>query len=141
MRNRIGGLVVVVSVLLGVSGSTLAFGRTYVASNCTNARYKPREIIIACGDGATWLSALRWSQWGKAGAHGRGTLNRRTCDPNCATGGTRHYPVNVRLARPRYCADTGREQFSRAHVTFTKGVPPGLSRHSTLGTSCGALPF
>jgi hypothetical protein len=115
--------------------------QTSVSTDCYHAKVKPRAIVLACADGLTSLSNLAWSQWNSNIARASGLFDVRSCNPDCAAGSTRQYRVNVQLTRPRLCAATRDEQFSRAQVTFTHSVPSGFTRHSTFETTCDARLF
>jgi hypothetical protein len=84
-------------------------------------RYKPRQIVIACGDGTEVLKGLHWSRWKSAKATGSGTDYMNSCTPDCAAGHRTPYPATVALTMPVTCS--GRPVFSRMVVTFTHARP------------------
>jgi hypothetical protein len=91
-------------------------------------------VTLACGDGNTVLSGLRWSSFGGAGARAKGTLEMNTCTPNCAQGKVVRYPVTVKAAAPRSCKG-GLRVYNKLTLQFTGRVPSssnGLKRW-TLG--------
>lgn len=85
---------------------------TYFASRCANGRYRPRTIMVACGDGNFYFTNLRWHGWNTRVARGRGLANENDCNPFCAAGHFHAYPISVRLSRPRLC-DDGRWDYTR----------------------------
>lgn len=127
--------------LLSLAATSLASARVLVSHNCLDAKYKPHQIIIACGDATTYLAHLSWHSWGLQSARGQGTVKRRTCQPSCSSSPYKRYAARVRLTRPRSCARNHVKQFSRAIVTFTGAVPSGLSRQTTFKLTCGAVPL
>jgi hypothetical protein len=125
-------------LLCGVLAAPVgAAQRTFVSSNCRNAKFKPRSIVLACADFNTTLSRLGWSNWSTSRAAGRGKFNLR----NPLTGKTRSFNVRVGLTRPRFCTVNRVKQFSRASVTFTAGRPRGFARSTTFGLTCRGRSF
>ncbi len=46
-------------------------GKTYVTSGCKGAAFKPKRIVLACGDAGLVATKLQWKQWGSSQASGR----------------------------------------------------------------------
>jgi hypothetical protein len=69
--------------------------------DCPGDKYRvaPRQFMIACGDGNTFLKKVSWSNWGARRAHGKGALWENDCIPNCAEGNFFHEPATVTLTR------------------------------------------
>lgn len=68
---------------------------------------KPTEMLVGC-DGTVVFKNLTWSSWDNERAVGTGTLETRSCDPNCAQGKTsKAESVTVTLSDP---AEDGRFQ-------------------------------
>ncbi|MDT0615821.1 hypothetical protein [Streptomyces lancefieldiae] len=90
---------------------------------------RPEAFVLACGDGNSRLSALRWVRWDANSAVGRGTNAINDCVPYCAAGAFHSYPVTVRLDQPRaWEKDPGEQHFTRITLTFTDGRPDGFPR-------------
>lgn len=97
---------------------------------------RPRDILVACGDGGQWLFGIRWSSRTGTQALGRGTLSQNLCVPYCAVGKRVNFRVSVRLFRPRVCFN-GRTEFTRmARRLLGKPRPPVVATTETL-----AVPF
>lgn len=134
MRNAlkitvaIACLAVVPSVAL--AATTSGSGKPF-AINCSNEQFKPKKIVIACGDAGIWLSKLKWSSWSGSSAKGAGSYNANTCTPDCATGKIKSYPVKVTLSKPKTCSGQTHRAFKQAALTYTgtrpKGAPARLS--------------
>jgi hypothetical protein len=117
--------------VLAVPAAALAAGgsRVYVA-NCTKAVYKPKRITLACGDGTSSLSALKWTSWTGSQASGRGTENVDTCKPDCVSGKVKHVAATVTLSKPTHCKGLNKHKiFKRLALKFTTGK----SQTMTLG--------
>jgi hypothetical protein len=101
--------------------------RVYLPSRCYNAAYKPRSVILACGDGNAWLRNMRWSAWDGRVARGRGLSYENDCIPYCAVGQFHWYPVRVVASKPKLqtCDGTRRYVYQRLRVTYTGNRPTG----------------
>jgi hypothetical protein len=68
--------------------------------NCGGQRAasEPALLYVTCGDGTVSVQGIRWSTFGGAVAHGAGTLHRRSCTPNCASGKDTTTPAQVTLS-------------------------------------------
>jgi hypothetical protein len=78
--------------------------RVYFPSRCFNFRQRPRNVIVACGDGNFQLRQMRWRRWARPVA--RGLVN--DCIPYCAAGSFHRIPIRVRLSDRRLCRNVGR---------------------------------
>jgi hypothetical protein len=65
--------------------------------DCEVPTFKPKSIMIYCGDGGAYIDQITWSSWGPSGASGTGEYYRNLCDPDCADGQIVHSPVKVGL--------------------------------------------
>lgn len=103
-------------------------------TNCVKASSRPKTLTLACGDGNTVLSKLRWSSFGGKSAHASGTLEINTCSPNCAGGKVVRYPVNVSVGETRACK-AGLRVYNKLTLQFTGRAPKSMSalKHWTLG--------
>lgn len=101
-----------------------------VAVDCfSQARVRPGDFLLACGDGNNRLVSLRWTHWGAASAAGTGLDAVNDCRPYCAAGTFRTYPVEVRLDRPtNWQKDPGVQRFTRLRLVYTDGVPEQAHR-------------
>jgi hypothetical protein len=100
------------------------FVHTYFASRCDNGRYRPRTIIVACGDGNFYFTHMSWHGWNTKVAHGRGRVNENDCIPACYVGHFHVYPIRVRLSRPRPC-DDGHWDYTRLSWRYPGQRRPG----------------
>ncbi|KFG72030.1 hypothetical protein [Streptomyces mutabilis] len=92
-------------------------------------RVRPEAFVLACGDGNSRLVSVHWLRWDANAAVGRGTNAVNDCDPYCAAGTFRSYPVTVRLDQPRASeADPGERHYTRVTLTYTDGRPDGFPR-------------
>jgi hypothetical protein len=66
--------------------------------DCEYPEYKPKTIMIYCGDGGAYIDKITWTSWGQDGAAGTGEYYRNLCRPDCADGKIVHAPVEVRLS-------------------------------------------
>ncbi|GAA4790000.1 hypothetical protein [Streptomyces ziwulingensis] len=85
---------------------------------------RPGSYLVACGDGNSRLDSLHWARWDAGGAVGRGVNVVNDCDPYCAAGTFRSYPVTVRLESPA-AGETSRRHYTRITLTYTDGRPAG----------------
>jgi len=87
-------------------------------------RYKPRTIIVACGDGNLWLQAITWSSWTSSSAKGVGVYHWNDCIPQCYRGHF-HSRVGARvtLYRVTRCVSKGFMQLTRMRVTPPASLP------------------
>lgn len=87
---------------------------------------KPKEIVLACGDGNTFVSKIRWKKWTSNTATGVGTLTWNTCLPdNCAAGIVQKYRAKIELGGLA-SAPGEPDVFSTMTLTFTQGAPGNL---------------
>jgi len=66
--------------------------------DCENPEYKPKSIMIFCGDGGAYIDKITWTSWDQDGAQGTGQYFKNLCEPDCADGKIVHAPVNIRLS-------------------------------------------
>jgi hypothetical protein len=118
-----------------VSGAIVASAASTVKiTNCVKASSAPKTLTLACGDGNTVLSGLRWSSFGGASASARGTLKMNTCEPNCAAGKVVSYPVAVQASDQRNCKQ-GARVYNKITLRFTGRAPKSANslKRWTLG--------
>ena len=133
-------LVAVVAAALGalaVSGP--AAQRTFDASNCSNAAYKPQRIVLACADAGFMAVEMVWSRWGKKQANGTGTGRVEICKPDCAAGHFAKSQIQLRLFRARHCSQDDRRHFTKVEFVWRHGVPGGGPKRGTVPLPCSLL--
>lgn len=95
----------VAAIGLGAA-SAPASGAAFAIRDCVHAAQRPTQIVLACADGGYYLSGLRFSSWGGPVARGQGFASINDCDPYCAVGTFRRYPVRVVLSARIACRPT-----------------------------------
>jgi hypothetical protein len=126
--------IAVVVTVLAVPAVALAAGnsRPY-AVNCNREQYKPRQIVLACGDAGIGLDHLKWSHWSRTKAVATGTYYENTCTPTCVSGHTVTRPVKVTLVGLGTCPGHSHPVFTVARFRFPHGVPPHPYRSFSFG--------
>ncbi|KUL36814.1 hypothetical protein ADL22_23175 [Streptomyces sp. NRRL F-4489] len=130
-----GAALAAVSLAAPAYAAPARSGRDRVAViDCTgNARVKPGNFILACGDGNNVLTSLHWSQWRSRAALGEGTDLVNDCRPYCAAGHFHGYPVRVRFDTPqRRTGHTGQWRYTRVTLIYPANRPSGTPRVVTL---------
>ncbi|MFF1359685.1 hypothetical protein [Streptomyces sp. NPDC058297] len=96
-----------------------------VIVDCTwQAQVRPSDFLLACGDGNSRLTSLKWSQWGPKTAVATGTSWVNDCKPYCAAGKFRSYRVTVRLDQPQsWTKHQDRQHYSRITLTYPDSHP------------------
>jgi hypothetical protein len=116
-------LLLVVAALAATLITTAALAASPVKiNNCIKAVTRPSRMTLACGDGNTALTGLKWSSFGGSTAKGKGTLATDTCEPNCAEGKTVRYAVTVKATNPRTCKK-GLRVYNKLTLQFTGAKP------------------
>src|SRR5215467_8856901 len=121
MRSRALVTAALTAAALGVfAGTTGAATQTKVPRDCIHEAFKPHHITITCADGNFFLSGLKWSQWGRKTAAGKGTANINDCMPFCAQGHFHKYPVKVPPSSAHFCQTAGHTQSQRPRETIPR---------------------
>jgi hypothetical protein len=107
------------------------------AINCNTEQFKPKRIVLACGDGATWLGKLKWSSWSESSASGAGNYSAIDCTPDCAAGHVKSYPVKVTLSKVKTCPSQTHLAFKQATFTYTHTRPKGAPAKVTFRCPAG----
>ncbi|MFV5996512.1 hypothetical protein ACNPQM_29950 [Streptomyces sp. NPDC056231] len=95
----------------------------------SHPQVRPNDFLIACGDGNSILTALRWSDWKPNFAAGRGLNVVNDCQPFCAAGTFHPYPVTVRLDRSQpWNKNPHQRHFTQLRLVFTDSRPSGMPR-------------
>lgn len=93
---------------------------------------RPADFILACGDGNSRLSSLRWSHWGAHSAKAEGVNWLNDCKPYCAAGKFHSYRVVVRLDRAEPWKKRPQVQhYTRMTLTYSDGRPDDFPRTVT----------
>ncbi len=96
-------------------------------TSCDNPSYRPRSIVVACGDGAFYINRIHWRRWTDHSAYGIGVGHANDCTPYCAAGHFHAYPgVVVRLGGVRYCGAHGDYEFTRLRYRYAHRKPSGV---------------
>jgi hypothetical protein len=62
--------------------------------NCLGkGQVEPRDLVLACADGNSAVTALTWTSWTPKLASAAGTMVLNDCIPNCTAGHFHGYPV------------------------------------------------
>jgi hypothetical protein len=132
-RHFLAGGTLAVTLLASLSMAASG-ASTVKITDCVKASSRPKSLTLACGDGNTVLSGLRWSSFGGASASASGTLEMNTCTPNCVSGKVVEYPVAVKAVDPRSCKG-GLRVYDKVTLRFTARVPSSASglKRWTLG--------
>lgn len=95
-------------------------------------KVRPADFVLACGDGNSRLTALRWYHWGTNSARARGVNMVNDCKPYCAAGKFHSYRVLVRLDRAQPWKKRPQLQhYTRMTLVYTDGRPHGFPRMVT----------
>lgn len=121
------------AAVVPASASTKPKSPDTVVVDCfSDPQARPRTFLIACGDGNSILTALRWSAWKPTFATGRGLNVLNDCRPYCAAGKFHSYPVAVRLDRPKqWQKHPGKQHYTEMHLVYTGHKPPQMPREVT----------
>lgn len=118
----VAGLGLVAGGLTFMSPATAAAKPEIIACD-GKGQVKPKEIILACGDGNTFVSNIKWIKWNNNTASGTGTLSWNTCLPQtCAGGIVQKYKAKIILGGLA-SAPGETDVFSEMTLTFTQGGP------------------
>jgi len=101
-----------------VEQTVIGIRRLYFPPRCQEGAYRPRSVIVTCGDANFRLRKIRWRGWTRNVATGRATAMANDCTPSCVAGTFRRYKVAVRAYRPRRCPESGRYQYTRLRIRF-----------------------
>jgi hypothetical protein len=110
-----------------ITASTSGYRHFGLIDRCDAPSYRPRSIVIACGDGNYGLTSLRWRAWNQPVATALGRAYANDCMPNCAGGRFHRYPVTARAYRPRPMGGEG-YRYTRLRISFRGRRPTGLPR-------------
>jgi hypothetical protein len=118
----------------GASGKT-----PLLIANCFKPKFKPADVIIACGDASLGARGMTWSSWTRKKADGTGTGQVNDCNPDCVHGTTRSAPMELQLSKPQLCSN-GKRVFAKLRYIWTSGAPAGSANGSVpIGCKLAAL--
>jgi hypothetical protein len=114
---------VALSSTLALDAVTMPAGassaRVAVQACAGKAEVRPATFTIACGDGNSYLTKLKWSAWGSSTAKATGVYTVNNCDPYCAAGKFISSRAAVTLSKPKRFK--GRMIFTNLHVGYVSG--------------------
>ncbi|MEU2430455.1 hypothetical protein ABZ611_13255 [Streptomyces sp. NPDC007861] len=93
---------------------------------------RPEKYLIACGDGNSGLTELKWRDWGRSVARGSGLNVVNDCKPNCAAGKFHSYPVEVAFERPApWPKNPEQRRYTHLRLVFKDKKPEHLEQDVT----------
>ncbi len=101
---------------LGLASAASAAPPPVTFAGCLSPEFKPKDVLLACGDGTASFSVARWSRWTRQSAKAVGTAVIDDCEPSCVDGHDHSYLAALILDRPRACH--GRRRFTRLRLVF-----------------------
>ncbi|SPJ40310.1 hypothetical protein CHUV2995_01102 [Corynebacterium diphtheriae subsp. lausannense] len=130
-----GQLVRVVGLIPSVTTSIDAAG--IVDCVRLNGTQGPELLSLACGDNNHVISDLTWGKWGDEAAHAHGKAWLNACDPNCAQGQWKTYPVKVTATNKRTCG-YNLEVYTKIDVEYDSDeqAPAGVPLKETYEPVC-----
>ena len=142
-RSIKGLLLIALALALGASAVAVAVanpsGRTYVTGDCLGAAFKPRSVVLTCGDAGLSAIEVQWKQWGSARAHGAGLGEEKICTPNCAEGGVAKGKIRLLLFQPRLCPQDGKRHFTKVRYSWPNGAPGEGPKQGTIPLPCSIV--
>ena len=126
-------LAVAAAALLAIPASSAT--KVLFPANCGKPTYKPKSIVVACGDANNQITGITWETYGTDVASGKGTAKVNDCKPNCASGKTKSYKAAVSLTKPKNCGN-GVIQFTKLVETFPSTRPAGLGKNLSESFPC-----
>jgi len=112
--------------------------RVFFPKDCQHNVYKPKSFVVTCADANFVVNKVDYSRYGTRSARGTGTASINTCNPNCAAGKFKNYPVSFTLSKVRQCGDV--PQFRRLTIRFTGKKPKGQARQMRQPFQCAIPP-
>lgn len=133
MRRISVGLCTLLGLLVLTAAVAAAPADQVRVTNCTSAQYKPRTLVITCGDAGILLQKLRWSSWTRTRASGSGVEAVNDCNPDCAAGHLHRTPAAVTLSRPISCRGQRHRVFDLLRIRFRGVSGPHATERDHLG--------
>jgi len=116
-----------------------AGGQVYFPSTCTNAKIKPKTVVLGCADFSFYVNKLDWQDWGSAHPHANGQAHVNNCKPDCTSGTFHKFRGNLRLSKIATCPQDGKKHYKRALFTFPSRRPNGYPQHIFQKFPCSLL--
>jgi hypothetical protein len=141
--RRIGPIAAVAALALAVFAVAVAAAmpteKTYVTSECSGAAFKPKSIVLTCGDAGMVVTKLQWPQWGTREAHGAGLGEQKVCKPNCAAGKVAKAAMKVVLSQPKLCPQDEKRHFTKLHYKWIPAAPGEGPKQGSIPLPCSLL--
>jgi hypothetical protein len=143
--RRIRPFAVAAALALAICAVAAAFAvampteKTYVTSECSGAAFKPKSIVLTCGDAGLVVTKLQWPQWGATEAHGAGLGEQKVCKPNCAAGKVAKAAMKVVLSKPRLCPQDGKRHFTKIHYKWIPAAPGEGPKQGNIPLPCSLV--
>jgi hypothetical protein len=124
-------LTVVIAAIVALGASAAAANdpvagasgkRVLLIADCFKPKFKPKDVIIACGDASLGARGMTWSTWTRKKADGTGTGQINDCTPDCVHGTTKTAPMELQLSKPQLCSN-GKRVFAKLRYIWTSGPP------------------
>jgi len=132
----IAAMALVVSAAAASPVATESGKRVQLIANCFKPKFKPKDVIIACGDASFGARAMTWPTWTRKKADGTGTGQLNDCDPDCVHGTTVTAPMELKLSKPQLCSN-GKRVFAKLRFIWTSGPPtPDSSASGAVPIGC-----
>ena len=129
-RRVLGGglslaaLIAAVVLLVAVLGAEASGGKqVYFPNKCTNAKVKPKLVVLGCADFNFYMKHVEWKHWQGPHATGRGDTFVNDCDPSCEQGDFHKYSGELRVHKIKRCPQDGLRHYTKAKFSF-RGSPP-----------------
>src|SRR3954469_211408 len=138
------GAIILAAAIAAVGTATIAAPaaaggkRPLLISNCAKPKFKPANVILACGDASFGATGMSWSKWTRKTAVGTGTGQITDCNPDCAHGKVKTAPIELRLSKPVKCSN-GKRIFAKVHYTWTQGAPQNFPDTGGVPLGCKLL--
>jgi hypothetical protein len=141
--RRIPFAALAVSVAVAALAVTLASAspsqKTYVTAKCSGAAFKPKSIVLTCGDAGLIVTKVQWPQWGTKKAHGAGLGVQKVCKPNCAAGKVAKAAMKVVLSRPKLCPQDEKRHFTKLHYKWIPAAPGEGPKQGNIPFPCSLV--
>lgn len=103
-------------------------------NDCGSLVPKPKELVLACGDGNYFLSGLTWRNWGATTAIATGKAQANTCTPNCASGRFRSYPMTATVTKLTACGKA--RYYAKLTIAYPGARPAGVAKRDVHALGC-----
>jgi hypothetical protein len=110
---------------------TSMFSEQTVVVNClSQPQVRPGSFTLACADGNDYLTGLSWTSWTSHLASGYGTEKVNDCNPYCAAGHFRSYPVLVVFwGNTGLRGHPGTQRYTNVTLLYPGTRPPVYNGH------------